>query len=148
LRSEGQHSQHLLWSMNCNRLIRNILGLRICGVFGEIRMLLVLGGAPFAMKCRSMYRSTSVRNSKAFQTVSYTHSFFRLVRPFKFSILLILFLWRYKWVKWMACSKLSIFVKQLFCKYITVKFLQCEISPWKCKTTHKFIFNSTALLWI
>jgi hypothetical protein len=88
------------------------------------------------------------RRCKCFEIDSYTHSFLRFLRPFKFSILLILFLWRYKWVNWVACSKFSIFVKQLFCKYITVKFLQCEISPWKCKTTRKYIYSSTALLWL
>jgi hypothetical protein len=57
-----------------------------------------------------------------------TYNFFSFLRPFKFSIFLILLFWRYKWVSWWACSKLSVFIKQLFCKYRTVKFLHCEIS--------------------
>jgi hypothetical protein len=41
---EGQHFQHLLWSMSCNYFIRNVIGRQACWFISKIRKRLVAIG--------------------------------------------------------------------------------------------------------
>jgi hypothetical protein len=43
---EGQHFQHLLWSVNCNYFISNVIGQEAYWFIGKIHMRLAAGGAP------------------------------------------------------------------------------------------------------
>jgi hypothetical protein len=54
LRVEGQHLQHLLWSVNCNCYILNVIGRQACWFVGKIRMRHAAGGCPVAVKRRAM----------------------------------------------------------------------------------------------
>jgi hypothetical protein len=58
LHVEGQHFQHLLWSVNCNYIIPNVIGQYEYWFIGKIRMFLAADGAPVAVKRRAMNQPT------------------------------------------------------------------------------------------
>jgi hypothetical protein len=51
---EGQQFQHLLWSLNCNCFIPNVIGQQAYWFIGKIHIPLASGGAPLAVKRRAM----------------------------------------------------------------------------------------------
>jgi hypothetical protein len=54
LRVEGQHIQRLMWSVNCNYFIPNVIGQQAYWFIGKIRMRFAAGGAPAAVKRRAV----------------------------------------------------------------------------------------------
>jgi hypothetical protein len=54
LRAEGQHSEHILLSVNCYYFIPNVIGGQACSFLGKICMRLVASGAPSAVKHRTV----------------------------------------------------------------------------------------------
>jgi hypothetical protein len=62
LRVEGQHFQHLLWSVNCN-FIPNVIGQQAYWFIGNIRIRLAAGSSPVTVKRRAVNRSTKVKTS-------------------------------------------------------------------------------------
>jgi hypothetical protein len=61
LRVEEQHFQYLLWSLNCNYFIPNVIAQQAYWFISKICVRLAAGGAPVAVKRRSMTKSTNVR---------------------------------------------------------------------------------------
>jgi hypothetical protein len=53
LRVEGQHFQHLLWSVNCNYFIPNVICQQAYWITGKIRMRLGANRAPVTVKRRA-----------------------------------------------------------------------------------------------
>jgi hypothetical protein len=63
LRVEGQHLQHLMWSVKYNNFIPNVIGQQAHWFIGKIRIRLAAVGAPVPMKRRTVNRSRKVRTS-------------------------------------------------------------------------------------
>jgi hypothetical protein len=60
LRVEEQHFQHLLWSVNCNFFIPNIIRQQVHWFISKIHICLAAGSALAAMNHSTMNRSTKV----------------------------------------------------------------------------------------
>jgi hypothetical protein len=56
------HSQHFLWSVNCNYFIPIVIGQQAYWFISKIRMCLTAHGASVAVKRKTLNSSTSVRN--------------------------------------------------------------------------------------
>jgi hypothetical protein len=63
LRVEGQHFQHLLWCVNCNYFISNVIGQQPYWFSGKICMLFAAGCAPVAVKRRAVNWPAKVSTS-------------------------------------------------------------------------------------
>jgi hypothetical protein len=59
----GQHFQHLLWSVNCNYFIPNVIGQQAYLFTGKICMRLAAGSAVIAVKRIAVNRSTKLRTA-------------------------------------------------------------------------------------
>jgi hypothetical protein len=62
LRVEGQHFQHLLWSVRCKYLILNVIDRQALWFIGKIRTRLAASGAPVAVKRRAGETANKIKN--------------------------------------------------------------------------------------
>jgi hypothetical protein len=68
LRVEGQHFQHLLWSVNCNYFIPNVIGCRACWFTAKIGMRLAASGAPVAVEPVNKVKIIPVELQRTYQS--------------------------------------------------------------------------------